>query len=173
MSQNWRWFILGSLIDKLSTFSPINYELLPKIENYEPFNNIKTMVDLKNNLNTIKNKFISPVSGHFEFDGEIFYRDQQDCVMWALNSETGQVYVINIGDTKLQLVANSLPEFLKRIYLENQAWFYIYEEEVIEPETISYFKELRKNLNLSEKPKSYRELIDLLILSGNFDSIYY
>ena len=58
----------------------------------------------------------SPTSCYVERDGDVFYRDQQDCVVWSLRD--GQVYA---NDD--MLVADSLAEFCARMILESKIWF--------------------------------------------------
>lgn len=48
----------------------------------------------------------------------MFYRDQQDCVIWILKD--GKVVT-----KKNQLVANSLPEFLSHIDDDSVKWYEI------------------------------------------------
>jgi hypothetical protein len=49
-----------------------------------------------------------------------FYVDQQWCAAWYLNSDG----TVGLGyDDPELVVASSLPEFLTRIDLENQAWY--------------------------------------------------
>jgi len=59
-----------------------------------------------------------------ENEKEVFYNDQQGCVTWALETSTGRVYLYNSDNPyKIQYVAKSLPEFLMRIYTENEIWY--------------------------------------------------
>jgi hypothetical protein len=58
---------------------------------------------------------------------KIFYRDQQDCVIWKFESPNVVAYYdVDYGIDKWRrvgIVANSLAEFLARIEIENTIWF--------------------------------------------------
>lgn len=62
----------------------------------ESFKNIKTLTDLENNLNIIQSDWYSPTACYFDIDhiSTIFYRDQQDCVLWAYD-DTGVFMLLN------------------------------------------------------------------------------
>ena len=57
----------------------------------------------------------SPTACYVDREGDVFYRDQQDCVLWKLIE--GKVYADD------DLVADSLAEFCARVILENRIWF--------------------------------------------------
>lgn len=59
-------------------------------------------------------------------DRIIFYRDQQDCVVWSVNPETGKVY----EDESDFIVAEDVEEFMLHKVLESLVWrLYAYGEE--------------------------------------------
>ena len=47
----------------------------------------------------------------------VFYRDQQDCILWSVDPSTGKVY-----DNTDNLVADDVEEFWARMWIENQLW---------------------------------------------------
>ncbi len=61
----------------------------------------------------------SPTACYFDtsYGKNVFYRDQQDCVLWCLDSEGVYLH----GDKSY--VAHSLSEFLWRIDVENKCWY--------------------------------------------------
>lgn len=53
-----------------------------------------------------------------EKDGHVlFYRDQQDCVLWYYDLESGKVYEYD------RVVSDTLEEFWLRIYIESILWY--------------------------------------------------
>jgi hypothetical protein len=63
----------------------------------------------------------SPTACYFDTDcdkkNNVFYVDQQGCVIWHL-LPNGEVASLQDG----VIVANSLPEFLSRLQMENNIW---------------------------------------------------
>lgn len=100
-----------------TTYKTWNYSDMPEVEIFEPFKKFVTVQDIQENLLILHNVIRSPTSCYFSVEGNVFYRDQQDCIIWSYDSEKG-VYTDN-GD----IVAKSIPEFLTRIYIENCIWF--------------------------------------------------
>ena len=60
---------------------------------------------------------------HDEETGQtIFYRDQQDCIVWYVDPQTGKVYSYTDGDTP---IADDVEEFWLRQYIEATLWYYL------------------------------------------------
>lgn len=58
-------------------------------------------------------------------ENDVFFRDQQDCIVWRLEASTGYVYVKRKAKNDQMLtiyVAKSLPEFLSRVEFESDLW---------------------------------------------------
>lgn len=68
----------------------------------------------------------SPTESYFDINHEtgIFYRDQQDCAVWAQDAE-GQIYQYypKTASYYKAIVAKSLPEFLTHMDIENATWY--------------------------------------------------
>lgn len=121
-----------------ATYGQWSYQSLPPIEIDPQFQEITTLDQLIQSLSLLRTIISSPTACYFQVDlaDRTFYRDQQDCVIWALNSQ-GQVYLD--GDPHA-IVALSLPEFLTRVHLENTIWWhneYKHEQELT-PQEQSY-----------------------------------
>lgn len=112
-----------------ATYSTFRYEAQPEVKPFPKLQDIKTLDDLKKHLPVLVNEYpflnSSPTSCYWSFDGKepgVFFRDQQDCVVWCLDEKTGEVFVP--GFKKSVVVAASLPEFMTRIALENEIWLH-------------------------------------------------
>lgn len=125
---------------KWNTYIESRYEDLPVITIFELFTNIKTMTDLRINIWKVMANTPSCTACYFQLPTEgdtgEFYRDQQDCVVWSLNS-AGQV-VTDSG----YMVASSLPEFLSRWRLENMIWYKHGKDYT--PEELAYIEHYRQ-----------------------------
>ena len=55
----------------------------------------------------------------------VFYRDQQDCILWGVNPDTGFVYASTDWTTP---IANSVEEFWCRQWIESTLWFNSFEQ---------------------------------------------
>ena len=118
MSQK-TWIYIGIPFRPTSgTYSIFDYYELP-IVSTEKFAKIQTIDDIKQNLDELDEFIDSPTACYFDFsEPNLFYRDQQGCVSWYHDRATGQVTTENE-----QVVADSLAQFLARIYIENMIWF--------------------------------------------------
>ncbi len=123
----WAWYGIGSVYDDpFSTYTKVDYceqdfHIWPELAD------IKTPADLQEVLKTLEHRG-SPTSCHFEFDNNdpVFYRDQQDCILWAFDAETGRVYIHDESDTSTRVfVAKDLKSFVSRIFDENADWWEI------------------------------------------------
>lgn len=102
---------------KYVTYDSWSYKLLPPIEIDPRFKNIKTVQDVKENVEFLNSIIRSATGCYFNFEApNEFYRDQQSCVVWAFDEKIG-VYLG--GYVRPPVVAVSIPEFLTRINLEN------------------------------------------------------
>jgi len=118
--------------DTWATYSGFHYDDQAKVIPFPEFQEIKTCEDLKRNLKSLVKKYPyldqSPTACYWDFDGEepgVFFRDQQDCVVWCVDNKTGEVFVPSQDkDVEEYAVATSLPEFLTRIALENEIWHF-------------------------------------------------
>ena len=102
------------------TYHTWKYNTLPPLSPSNPFKKIVNLDALeKMNPNVLKAGWFSPTACYFNLDKKsgLFYRDQQDCVMWFHNAATGKVYT-----DRGTIVSKSLPEFLYRNILENHIW---------------------------------------------------
>jgi hypothetical protein len=88
------------------------------------YQTIKTLQDLQRSIDQKQIDIESSTACYFDLDPKtgVFYRDQQDCVIWKL-TENGQVDAITEDNEVIECVADSLPEFLNRIEIENHIWF--------------------------------------------------
>lgn len=113
-----------------------NWQAPIKID--DKFKDIKTIDDIKNNLQYLNSILNFGQSSMMYFDFEqsnteggdesedesededlskyenLFLRDQQDCILWYFYPDIG-VYIEN---DKSQVVAKTLPEFFSRLYME-------------------------------------------------------
>jgi hypothetical protein len=97
---------------------------LPSIDTSQ-YQSIKNLQDLRSRLDSID--FESATACYFDINEStgVFYRDQQDCIIWKLID--GQVVAYESdGETRIGVVADSLPEFLARLRIENHIWFSTY-----------------------------------------------
>jgi hypothetical protein len=102
-------------------YQSLSYASLPSIKIYPDYAAIHTLDDLKvefcdDMLVKIprQSRRFSAWPCHFDVNKEtgVFYRDQQDCVVWSL----GDDLAVYADDAKC--VANTLPEFLSRLRIE-------------------------------------------------------
>jgi hypothetical protein len=69
--------------------------------------------------------FSSPTACYVEFGDEdargrpIFYRDQQDCLLWSVDPATDKIY----SDAQTRAIADDIEEFWLRQYLESRLWY--------------------------------------------------
>ena len=100
------------------------WEDLPTVPKTElaKFEKIKTIRDLQDNLTYVKIAIGTSVTAcYFNFlEEDMFYRDQQDCVVWYFNESIGVYYLQ--GEGQMMVVSSTLAEFLARISLENRIW---------------------------------------------------
>src|SRR3990167_2545182 len=117
----WVWYGVGNLYGSWSTYVRVDYDKATKVEIDPRFENIKTLKDL--DLDELNQTFESPTSCYFQISGEIFFHDQQDCILWALD-RVGRVYIYDEDSPYLvKYCSKSLPEFLTRINVENKMWY--------------------------------------------------
>lgn len=115
--EQWVWIGIG----KTSTYEKYPYNVHPI---HEQFKNIKTIQNVQDNITELDQIISSPTACYFNFqENDVFYRDQQDCVIWACDNQ-GCVYIKNDYQPYLkQYVAHSIPEFLSHIYDDNLQWY--------------------------------------------------
>ena len=120
-SASWCWVRIGRNW-KEDTYVTEKYVEYTDIK--ESFENIKTLVDLQNSIDTIQSDWDSPTACYFDINhsSTIFYVDQQGCISWAYDG-TG----VFIYGRKKMYVAKSLPEFLSHVYNENTEWYLLHE----------------------------------------------
>jgi len=120
--EKWAWFGISS--SKIITYTQVPYD--NNISINESFKDIYTISDIKDNISKLNKLIRSPRNCYFITEltnNQIFYRDCEDCLIWALNNN-GYVYILNDDNPFEQIfVAKSLPEFLTRIYLESQSFY--------------------------------------------------
>lgn len=98
------------------TYATCSYDTLPPCPKLHRFVKFKTIQDLKNaKEDELEMNSITSCYFDFEENSNIFYRDQQDCVVWCLDKNG-----VYFEDEGKYYVSNSLSEFLWRIYRENQ-----------------------------------------------------
>jgi len=122
-SRKWTWFGVNIDKTKFQTYDEVEYKEHPI---NRMFKDIETLADIKKNLKFLCQTIYSPTSSYFNVDEntKIFYRDQQDCILWAFDEETGYVYVYDYEDiTTRQYCAKSLAEFISHIYDDALDWF--------------------------------------------------
>lgn len=72
--------------------------------------------------------FESPTSCYVEISEDedtgrtIFYRDQQDCIIWSVDLRTGKVYSDADGENP---IADDIEEFWLRQYIEAKLWYHL------------------------------------------------
>lgn len=157
-TQKWCWWG-GSLKNRPCVYTYLKYkysQVPPNITIPAELAEIKTLEDLEVALPALKENlnlaflFLSPTCCYFDIsktDPGLFYRDQQDCVLWYLDENTGYVM-----DHRGNYVAKSLSEFLSRICLENACWFFS------EGKDTSYCKRITKGLSEKILNSSSEEL---------------
>lgn len=94
------------------TYDTYKYKEHPIKDKYKKFSSLS---DLNDEIN-----IFSPTACYFDINTKsgLFYRDQQDCVRWVYESDTGF-----IKTTSGAYVAKSLPEFLSHIEDDSMKWF--------------------------------------------------
>jgi hypothetical protein len=155
------WWCVGSLFpdNKYGTYKCYEYSKMPKIEISDKFAKYKSINDINDNFDELNETLNSPTACYFEVTklnsgDNIFMRDQQDCLLWALHND-GFVYIYEGEDEGItNVVAGSLAEFLSRIYLENVLWYKTYMTKdkklnEVEKKYIADFKELNKKIDVS------------------------
>ena len=65
------------------------------------------------------NEFFRLSLSHIFYGHIVFYRDQQDCILWSIDSVTGKIY----DDRQEEPVADTIEEFWFRTYIEAQLWY--------------------------------------------------
>lgn len=113
-TEKWIWIGMG----QQSTYSHHEY-IEHKINPL--FENIRTLDDVNTSISYLYKHIRSPTACYFDIDNDIFYRDQQDCVIWALNKD-GRVYIKDDDPYTISYVAKSIPEFLSHIYDDTIDW---------------------------------------------------
>jgi hypothetical protein len=153
------WIGVGNLPGRskegdFSTYSVFEYDSLPPITTLQMFEDITNLEDLKKALPNLEKQiphlFDSPTSCYFDCEGDepgVFFRDQQDCVVWCWDEKTGEVFDSGSG----YAVATSLSEFLTRIVLENVAWHVSHGYKLQISENLE--KQVHTYLKHYEKPK--------------------
>jgi len=124
-TENWYWPSIGGVYSPdgeggYGTYDYIDYKYVPTITDYGIYKDIKTLKDVKENLEMLEAKLDSPTSCRYEFGGNNFFADQQWCFVAAVD-DTGRVYDDKRSTPdKMCYMAKSIPEFLMRIQLENE-----------------------------------------------------
>lgn len=108
-----------------ATYGMFDYNKQPPVTIRDKFKDLKTIDDLEANQDWLDSILKSPTACYIEIDREnhIFFRDQQDCVLWTVHPKTGAVHILNQDKT---MVAHSVPEFLTRVFIENEIWYHDY-----------------------------------------------
>lgn len=142
MNNEWIWIGVNFDFNKFTTYSTTPYKEHP----INPlFENIKNISDIQSNISHLRELIKSVTSCYFDFNDDIFYRDQQDCVIWAHDSKTGGVYIYDNNDKNIKTyVAKSIPEFLSHIYDDNNNY---------SNKSLEYVRSLRST-RTREKPRS-------------------
>lgn len=82
------------------------------------FKDIKTLKDVAQKKDFINKQINSVTACYVDVrENGIFYRDQQDCVVWSLDDKTGNV----IANDEF-IVAKNIPEFLTHMRDESNTW---------------------------------------------------
>lgn len=116
--EKWMWVGINPKI--FETYGTFEYEDHP-IDHI--FSHIKTIDDLKDHVKKLPRDLKSPTACYFDFTDDVFYRDQQDCVIWALDNK-GRVYIKDYDQPYVKYyVAKSLPEFLSHVKADNICWY--------------------------------------------------
>lgn len=112
--EKWGWWGFGTRGS--STYRLYEYQ---KYAIDTLFSSFLTLGDIDARLDALQSDWNSPTGCYFEIDPVTgsFYRDQQDCIVWSLDSQ-GRV----VANRQI-LVAQSLPEFLTHVRDDNQAWY--------------------------------------------------
>jgi hypothetical protein len=105
------------------TYDLYDYETLPPIKINDEFKDVTSFEKLVDFLHLTPQTgylFKSPTACYFEPERnaspQIFYVDQQGCLLWGLDEQERVVTDNGI------IVAKTLPEFLSRIEMENAIW---------------------------------------------------
>lgn len=114
----WKWYGIGKPNEGTYISQPyIKHPINPL------FRNITDLTLIKENILILNELIRSPTACYFDIYKNIFYRDQQDCIIWALD-EKGRVYIHNDDQPyTIIYVADSLPEFLSHIYDDCNSWY--------------------------------------------------
>ena len=104
------------------TYSIYSYTSLPPCPKKHRFSHLRTHKDLAAELKRGLLKITSVTACYFDLNEQtgVFYRDQQDCIIWALDKNG--VYCRE-NDMNKMYVAKDLGEFLWRINIENACWY--------------------------------------------------
>lgn len=132
------WIGVANLLScNLKTYDV--YKKIPVIAIDKSFKDINTLDDILSHITKLSNDLDSPTDCYFDVDKETgtFYRDQQDCVVWRVDKKTGFIMV------REAIVANSIPEFLTRINLENIIWHHKYNNRPITQTAQKYWNDLK------------------------------
>lgn len=119
--ERWAWYGIGGIDE--GTYVRIDYA--HNIEILDEFKNIKTISDISSNISKLSKRIRSPTDCYFDVnDSEVFYKDSQGCILWALEEHTGRVYIYDEDNMFTRtFVAKSLPEFLSRIMFESSKFY--------------------------------------------------
>ena len=127
--KNMEWGWLGSDLPFRwvnRTYAIFPYETLPPVPIEHEFSHITSVAQIPLVSDLIHP---SPTACHWHLEPPVFYKDQQDCCSWAVDSK-GRVYCPNLFNRGTHLyVAKSLADFLWRINQENKNWSFVYEVE--------------------------------------------
>nr|QBK88198.1 MAG: hypothetical protein LCMAC202_05600 [Marseillevirus LCMAC202] len=104
---------IKNILTLTGDYSWSGVRITQKANEWETFRNNSTLWDIVN----------SPTACYVEISEEeeriVFYRDQQDCLIWSVDPQTGKVY----SDVQLEPVADNVEEFWFRMYTESLLWF--------------------------------------------------
>ena len=116
----WKWIGLSRKL--FETYSITDYS---QIDESALFSDYKTLKDVKDNKDYIQSLLRSPTGCFISVDEDSgkFYCDQQGCVIWFFEKETGYVKTQPDSTGISCYVAKSIPEFFSHVYMESLEFF--------------------------------------------------
>lgn len=94
---------------------------LPPVDTTK-YQSIKTLQDVVDHHELLSIDSATACYIDVDFKTGQFYRDQQDCVIWKIDQDTGHVVACVDDNCKIGVVANNLAEFFARVNIENVIW---------------------------------------------------
>lgn len=122
--EKWIWlYTVALFFEPKEKYYEYDYNKMPDIHPYDIFKDIKTVNDIIKNVKLIYKELCLIANFHFEFEGEIFYREEQDYILFACEESTVKVYISNADFPYVRnYVAKDLAEFLSRMKIEHRIW---------------------------------------------------